>query len=262
MELPLYVINAFTKNAFAGNPAAVIPLSSFLSDEIMLAVAAQNNLSETAFIVEQNGRYHIRWFSPKTEIAFCGHATLASAYVLFNRVSDLSQIKFYAKAVGEFTVTRGQDGKIAMTFPQRHIEPVNSVPEALLEGLKPRPQEVYVDEQAYYVCYPSEDDVRSATYDYALIASLAPLDVCVTSTADNFDFVSRYFWPANGGDEDPTTGSAHTSLAPFWSKKLGKDKLEAFQASSRGGEVSCSLQDAEVVISGYAAPYLEGTITI
>lgn len=260
MELPFYVINAFTQQDFAGNPAAVMPLVEFLPTQTMQNIAAQNNLSETAFVVDKGDHFDIRWFSPKTEIAFCGHATLASAFVLFQLRPDTAHLAFYAEAVGDFSVTQLPCGKIKMTFPQRHVEPTHPIPEALLKGLAPPPEEVYQDDQAYYVRYPDEQSVRTASYQRELLESLAPLDVCVTAQAKDYDFISRYFWPANGGEEDPTTGSAHTSLAPFWAKQLNKTSLHAFQTSPRGGEVFCELTDEKVIICGYSRLFSKGTV--
>lgn len=262
MPLTLDVINAFTQRDFGGNPAAVVLLPEYLEATVMQNIASQNNLSETAFVVEQSGRYHIRWFSPKTEIDFCGHATLASAFVLFEQQPLVKTLHFYALSIGNFEVTRGPSDRIQMVFPQRHIEAVETIPPALLAGLTPVPEEVYVDQQAYYVVYPSEDIITDVTYETSQLEMLAPLDVCVTAQSTHYDFVSRYFWPANGGDEDPTTGSAHTSLGPFWANRLSKTELHAYQASVRGGDVFCQLHGDKINICGFAKRYLSGTVFI
>ncbi|WP_321787787.1 PhzF family phenazine biosynthesis protein [Paraburkholderia sp. J94] len=263
MKLPLYQIDAFTSEIFKGNYAAVVLLEHWLPVSLMQAVATENNLSETAFVAPSaNGGFDIRWFSPITEIAFCGHATLASAFVLFKRFAQREQIEFHADAVGAFTVRRGVDGMIEMDFPQREIEPVSAWPDELARGLSIRPKEVLVCQQAYIAVYENEEQVRAVVPDLALIARLGPRDVVVTAPGDRYDFASRYFWPANGGDEDPVTGSIHTALTPLWAKRLGKTQLLALQASRRSGVLHCRLDAGRVRISGQAVQYLEGTIEV
>lgn len=265
MELEINVVDAFTDTVFKGNPAAVIVTDTELPSHLMQSIAAENNLSETAFLVaDKKGRYHIRWFSPLTEIAFCGHATLASAFVLFQKDTTLSTLEFSANAVGHFSVARADDGKIQMDFPNNLPEKVARVPISLVAGLSIEPVEVYRNAQAYFVVYASEADVLSVQRNNDALIELKPLDVVVTSRADSdkYDFVSRYFWPANGGDEDPVTGSIHTGLAPFWAQKLGKKTLVAYQASSRGGVLHCEVVGTRVLISGLAVPYLSGVIRI
>lgn len=269
MPLDISIINAFTSTAFKGNPAAVIILEEWLDSAVMQAIAIQNNLSETAFLVETAAaHYHIRWFSPLCEIDFCGHATLASAFVLFNNHPTLTQLSFYAEAVGEFVVDKLVSGKIQMDFPKQMPEPVTSIPEALINGLSIAPVEVYRNRQAYFVVYKSLAQVMGVCRNNDLLKQLAPLDVVVTCAAPSvgslskYDFVSRYFWPANGGDEDPVTGSAYTGLAPLWADKLGKAALTAYQASSRGGEIDCHVLGDRVLVAGNAMPYLSGTIIV
>jgi PhzF family phenazine biosynthesis protein len=228
----------------------------------MQSIATENNLSETAFCVEEHDRYHIRWFSPLTEIDFCGHATLATAYVLFNKLPDSDSLEFYAKAVGQFTVNRGSHGFIDMSFPNYMPTFVTDVPEGLLNGLSIPPNEVYRNQQAYFAIYNSEKNVIDVEQKQTLLKKLKPYDVVVTSRSDKYDFISRYFWPANGGDEDPVTGSIHAGLAPFWSDQLGKSKLRAYQASPRGGELLCELVGDRVIVSGQAVTYLSGVITV
>lgn len=263
MKLPIYQIDAFTTDIFKGNYAAVVLLDAWLPTSLMQSIATENNLSETAFVVsDANGRFRIRWFSPVTEIAFCGHATLAAAFVLFDRFPERSEIGFHADAVGSFVVQRGAHGMIEMDFPQRDVERVEAMPEELARGLSIRPKEVFVGQQAFIALYDSEDQVRAVVPDLGLIARLAPRDVAITAPGETHDFVSRYFWPANGGDEDPVTGSIHTALAPLWAKRLGKTKLLALQASRRGGVLHCELDADRVRISGHAVRYLEGTIEV
>lgn len=268
MQLEINVIDAFTDTVFKGNSAAVIITESWLSEKLMQSIAFENNLSETAFIVLDNkGIYHIRWFSPLTEIDFCGHATLASAFVLFKKNPTLTSIKFSAKAVGVLTVKQTAHDKIQMDFPNTKPEKVSDIPDSLLAGLSIVPIEVYKNSQAYFVIYDSESDVLNVERDNDALKQLAPLDVVVTCQAKSadykdYDFISRYFWPANGGDEDPVTGSAHTGLAPLWAQRLGKNTLVAYQASKRGGVLDCVVAGDRVLISGHAVHYLTGFITV
>lgn len=268
MQLEINVVDAFTDTVFKGNSAAVIITDNWLSDKLMQSIAFENNLSETAFIVrDDDGIYHIRWFSPLTEIAFCGHATLASAFVLFNKNPDVETIKFYAKAVGILTIVQTDDGKIQMDFPNTKPEKVKDIPDSLLAGLSVAPVEVYKNTQAYFVIYNAEADVLNVTRDNEQLKQLAPLNVVVTCQATSadykdYDFISRYFWPANGGDEDPVTGSVHTGLAPLWAERLGKDELIAYQASKRGGILNCVVAGDRVLISGNAVQYMTGFITV
>ncbi|MDE4454149.1 PhzF family phenazine biosynthesis protein [Psychrobacter sp. DAB_AL62B] len=265
MQLEINVIDAFTDTVFRGNSAAVIITDSWLDATLMQSIAFENNLSETAFIVsDDKGVYHIRWFSPLTEIDFCGHATLASAFVLFKKNPTLKTIKFSAKAVGILTIVQMDNGKIQMDFPNRMPEKVSNIPDSLLAGLSITPVEVYQNAQAYFVIYDSESDVLNVLRDNEALKQLAPLDVVVTcqSESDKYDFISRYFWPANGGDEDPVTGSAHTGLAPLWAERLGNSELLAYQASKRGGVLDCMVKSDRVLISGNAVQYLTGFITV
>jgi len=274
MQLAINVVDAFTDTVFKGNPAAVIITEDWLTDELMQSIALENNLSETAFLVKDksgdNHSYQIRWFSPLTEIDFCGHATLAAAFVLFSKNLELTKIKFSAKAVGTFIVVRLNNGKIQMDFPNTCPEKVNDIPAELLAGLSIVPVEVYCNKQAYFVIYDNEADVIAVLRDNEKLKALAPRDVVVTCQAESadadksnrYDFISRYFWPANGGDEDAVTGSIHTGLAPFWANRLGKNNLIAYQASSRGGILDCTVVGDRVFISGHAVQYLTGTICV
>lgn len=268
MKLDVQFIDAFTDTPFKGNPAAVILLTHWLSDELMQSIATENNVSETAFVLKNiDGYYHIRWFSPITEIDFCGHATLATAFVLFNQRINQETLTFFADAVGHMTVKKMASGEIQMSFPNRKPNKVNDIPSDLLQGLSIRPEEVYVNEQAYFVVYNNECDVMMVTQDKEYLTKLAPLDVVVTAKSKQYDFISRYFWPANGGDEDPVTGSIHAGLAPLWVDKLhqeGQDKsiLHAYQASKRGGYLTCQIVNDRVLVSGKAVQYLTGVIHI
>lgn len=261
MKLKLHHINAFTDTLFKGNYAGVIFLDEWLSTKLMQTIATENNLSETAFVKQEVGNtYHIRWFSPLSEIDFCGHATLASAYVLFKQDQALDEITFYAKAVGKLTARREVNGFIAMTFPKHTPDPVSEIPTALLAGLSIAPSEVLINRQAYFAIYTSEADIVSLKPNLTELKKLAPYDVVVSAAAHNYDFISRYFWPVSGGDEDPVTGSIHSGLAPFWAQRLNKTQLVAYQASQRGGILHCSVQTDSVCISGQAVQYLEGDI--
>lgn len=263
MKLPIYQIDAFTDQVFKGNYAAVIPLDSWLPESLMQSIATENNLSETAFFVHgPDGAYQIRWFSPLKEIDFCGHATLASAFVIFKKNKNLTTVRFSAKAVGSLDVTLLQDSSIEMSFPLRQPEPVETIPASLLEGLSTRPKEVLKNQQAYFAVYESEDEVRSVVPHLEKLVQLGPLDVVVTAVGKQHDFVSRYFWPANGGEEDPVTGSIHAGLAPFWAHKLKKLNLVALQASQRSGLLHCRVENDRVYISGTAVQYMEGTLDI
>lgn len=265
MELEINVIDAFTHNVFKGNPAAVIITEHWLAEDLMQAIASENNLSETAFLVTAGlNTYEIRWFSPITEIAFCGHATLASAFVLFNQSHDLPSLTFVTRSVGDLVVIKTESGQIQMDFPNTKPQKIQSIPDALDRGLSIKPIEVYKNDQAYFVIYPSESDVLEVSRNNNALKELAPYDVVVTSISDSkdYDISSRYFWPANGGDEDPVTGSIHTGLAPLWSERLNKTELVAYQASQRGGILHCTVTDNRVFISGSAVQYLKGCISI
>ena len=268
MQLEMNVVDAFTDTVFKGNSAAVIITDDWLNDDLMQSIAFEHNLSETASIVlEDDSIYHIRWFSPFTEIAFCGHATLASAFVLFNKNPSIETIKFSAKAVGVLTIVQTDDGKIQMDFPNTKPEKVKDIPKSLLAGLSIAPVEVYKNTQAYFVIYNAEADVLNVERDNERLKQLAPLDVVVTCQAKSadykdYDFISRYFWPANGGDEDPVTGSAHTALAPLWAERFGKNNLVAYQASRRGGVLDCIVAGDRILISGNAVQYMTGLISV
>ncbi|MDV5087234.1 PhzF family phenazine biosynthesis protein [Vibrio diabolicus] len=263
MELDIFVVDAFTDQQFKGNSAAVVPVEEWLSDELMQNIAAENNLSETAYIKNVSAnQYEIRWFSPLTEIDFCGHATLASAYVLFNEFGVENQIEFITQQVGNLNVVLNTQNEIEMTFPNQKPEAISIIPKQLLNGLSIEPIEVLKNRQAYFAVFADEQAVLDVTYISEKLKQLAPLDVVVTAKSANYDFVSRYFWPANGGDEDPVTGSIHSGLAPYWADKLGKADLLAYQASKRGGVLKCNVLEKTIVISGKGVLYLKGKINV
>jgi PhzF family phenazine biosynthesis protein len=263
MKIKIQFINAFTNVIFKGNSAAVIITDDWLTDSVMQLIATENNLSETAFVKPLTAqKYEIRWFSPLTEIDFCGHATLAASFVIFAETQSLNTLTFVTKCVGNLTVVQKENGYIQMSFPNLQPKEIVDIPELLLKGLSIIPKKVLLSEQAYFVIYDNESDVLGVDYNTSLLKQLAPFDVVVTARSDKYDFVSRYFWPANGGDEDPVTGSIHAGLAPYWAEKLNKNNLVAFQASSRGGELKCEVDNDRVYVSGKAIKYLEGVITV
>ncbi|CAI3801783.1 PhzF family phenazine biosynthesis protein [Rheinheimera sp. MM224] len=259
MRLPIYQVDAFTDQLFKGNYAAVVPLPHAISGELMQQIATENNLSETAFVLELGkDHYQIRWFSPVTEIDFCGHATLAAAFVLFDQ-SDRSELRFTTLEVGDLVVSKQANDWIQMDFPKRPASPITA-PEALLAGLSIEPTLLLRSAQAYFAIYDNEQQVKQLTTESEQLKKLAPYDVVATAPGTSYDFVSRYFWPANGGDEDPVTGSIHAGLVPYWAEHLGKNQLMAYQASSRGGVLRCELTEDRVLVSGQAKLYLQGEI--
>lgn len=262
-QLPLYVIDAFTDTLFKGNQAAVVPLEHWLPETLMQSIASENNLSETAFFVKNaEGIFEIRWFSPLKEIDFCGHATLASAYVIFNYLGEKGTIRFWAKAVGTIEVDERENGRIEMRFPNRAPEKLTVIPDALQTGLSIAPLEFHKNQQAYFAVYANEEDVKNVVPELEKLKSLTPLDVVVTAPSKAFDFVSRYFWPANGGVEDPVTGSIYAGLAPFWAKRLGKTELVALQASKRSGVLYCRVTEERIFVSGDCVEYLKGYVSV
>lgn len=263
MRIPLYQIDAFAIDGqpFSGNPAAVCPLSEWPPDGLMQAIAAENNLSETAFFVPEGEGYRVRWFTPVTEVDLCGHATLASAYVVFRWLTPgRSSVTFETEKAGPLTVGRNGD-RLALDFPAR--PPVAcAMSEPLVAALGKRPAAL-VAARDYLAVYDNADEVAGLTPDFGAIAALDRFAIIVTAPGkDAVDFVSRFFAPAQGVNEDPVTGSSHCTLIPYWAERLGKTRLEARQLSRRGGALSCELHGDRVTIAGRAALYLEGTITI
>jgi PhzF family phenazine biosynthesis protein len=259
MNITMYQIDAFASRVFAGNPAAVCPLEKWLDDGLMQAIAMENNLSETAFFVPLDKGYHIRWFTPASEVDLCGHATLASAYVLFTYVNpSLAKVTFQSRS-GPLTVSK-QGDLLSMDFPSQPPEPCKAPPE-LIEALGKPPAEV-LRSQDYFVLFPKEEDVRSLDPNMLLLRKVDLRGVTVTAKGKSVDFVSRFFAPKYGVNEDPVTGSAHCALVPYWAKELGKKDLIAHQVSKRGGELFCKDQGERVIISGRAVSYMQGVITV
>jgi len=259
VRIPLFQIDAFARNVFAGNPAAVCPLESWLPDATLQAIAAENSLSETAFFVGAAGAYELRWFTPVTEVDLCGHATLASAFVVFERLDPtLSEVRFTTRS-GTLAVAR--DGELlAMDLPARPPEPC-APPAGLFEALGARPREL-LKARDLMALFESEDAVRSLRPDMERLKRVDCFAVIVTARGDEVDFVSRFFAPAVGIPEDPVTGSAHCTLVPYWARALGKRRLQARQLSARGGELICDDHGERVRVAGRAALFLEGTISI
>ncbi|NIP39802.1 MAG: PhzF family phenazine biosynthesis protein [Candidatus Dadabacteria bacterium] len=257
MKLPIYQIDAFTSELFRGNPAAVCPLDKRIDESLMQSIAAENNLSETAFFVKENGGYRIRWFTPTAEVDLCGHATLASAFVIFNEIDrSASSIQFFSNS-GELNVTRDGD-LISLDFPS--LLPKESENSELINSaFNIKPIEV-LEADDYLLIYESQDQIENLVSDLGKLKSIDLRGVIVSSKGDGCDFVSRFFAPKYGIDEDPVTGSAHCTLTPYWSEKLGKKKLHAKQLSKRGGELFCEMIDHRVCISGHAVIYLKGEI--
>jgi PhzF family phenazine biosynthesis protein len=261
MRIPIFQIDAFTSRLFAGNPAAVMPMERFLEDATLQSLAAENNLAETAFLVRDGHDYRLRWFTPTTEVPLCGHATLASAAVVMERLELARSEVVFHSASGPLTVHRAGAGYV-MDFPVRRSNPI-SAPADLAEVLGAEPVEVLADSFNYLVLLAGAQVVRGLAPDIAAIARLDRGGVIVTAPGDGpFDFVSRYFAPAKGIAEDPVTGGAHCMLAPYWAKRLGKTTFRAFQASRRGGEITCRLSDDRIELQGTCVFFLEGAVEI
>lgn len=259
MEIPAYQVDAFTSSIFGGNPAMVCPLDEWLPDETLQAIAMENNLSETAFFIKSGDQFHLRWFTPAVEVDLCGHATLASAYVLFEFMEPNREEVTFNTASGELTVAR-HGNRLALDFPSRPPQPVDPCP-GLLEALGPAPAEVLAARD-YLVVYDDEDTVRTLEPDMRALLDIDLFAVIVTAPGRRCDFVSRFFAPAKGVDEDPVTGSAHCTLIPYWAARLGKSNLLARQVSLRGGDLYCEHRGDRVTIAGEAALFLKGTIIL
>lgn len=262
MQLSLYQLDAFTDKVFGGNPAAVVPLTSWLSDETMQAIAAENNLAETAFYVPTEAGFHIRWFTPTVEVDLCGHATLASAYVLFSLENYAhNEINFDSRS-GVLNVRKEGDW-LVLNFPADSIHKQLLSPPALLEALgEISPVEILRGKTDFMAVLESEEQVRTLQPDIIVLSTLPARGVIITAPGDSVDFVSRFFAPQSGIAEDPVTGSAHTTLTPYWADKLGKTEMEALQVSARGGVLKTKLIGDRVEIAGQVKLYLRGTIEI
>lgn len=261
MTIPIYQADAFTDKLFGGNPAAICPLTKWLPDDVMQQIAKENNLAETAFFVKTGNGYLLRWFTPEYEIDLCGHATLASAHILFTELGYNSDtIHFETIKAGTLVVKKDGD-KYMMDFPSRPPIPIE-IPNGLQEALGGKQPKAILRSRDYFVVYEKEEDIRELSPDFAALAKMDTVGIIVTAQGNEVDFVSRFFAPGAGIPEDPVTGSAHCNLIPYWAKKLGKDKLHAYQLSARKGELWCELKGDRVLMSGKAVTYLKGEIFV
>ncbi len=261
MRIPIYQVDAFATEVFSGNPAAVCLLEKWQKDELLQSIAAENNLSETAFLVRRGEHFELRWFTPSTEVALCGHATLASAFVLFDCLNWPGElILFETRKSGSLIVSR-KGGLVEMDFPSRPVR--GQIDLAGLEiALGVTPRASLMSEEDVLVVLESEAAVRGCKPDFSALEKIESRGVIITAPGDESDFVSRFFAPRVGIPEDPVTGSAHCVLTPYWAERLGKKDLHAFQVSQRGGELFCRHEGERVKIAGRAALYLEGWIRI
>jgi len=261
MQLPIWQVDAFSGRCFGGNPAAVVPLDEWLPDQTLLAIAAENNLAETAYMVREDGEFRIRWFTPIEEVPLCGHATLASAWVVFHRLEPARKRVVFQSQSGPLIVTRAAP-RLVLDFPISDLEP-SAVNPALVAALGQAPRELHSGFQ-WLAVYDTEAEVRALEPDMAGIVATGVHGIIATAPGQDCDFVSRFFAPGAGVPEDHVTGSSHTRLVPYWAAKLGKTKLFARQVSARGGQLWCELHAAtgRVSIAGEATLYLEGFIEV
>ena len=259
--LPFYQVDAFASELFKGNPAAVIILDHWLDDLILQRIGAENNLSETAFLVKADGHYELRWFTPVVEVALCGHATLASAHILFKYFeTEAVRLEFETRHSGSLFVER--DGsRLVLDFPADKIKPID-LPSSFIEAMGEKPREIYQGRSDYMLVYESQRQIEELTPDFYKLKSFESRGIIATATGDDVDFISRFFAPAIDIDEDPVTGSAHTTMAPYWAERLNKSELSARQVSARGGELSCRVKGDRVHIGGDAVIYLEGKVNL
>lgn len=258
MEITLYQADAFTNQLFRGNPAAVCPLKEWLPDATLQAIAAENNLSETAFFIPKGPDFQLRWFTPAIEVALCGHATLATAHILFQHLGHPRNTINFHTLSGPLSVSRG-DGLYIMDFPTDILEPTPA-PAVLLQALQAEPVEVFTGREDYLIVLESQEQVARLRPDFQLLRQVKGRGVIATAPGEEVDFVSRCFFPNAGIDEDPVTGSAHTTLTPYWAERLSRQELTARQISARGGELKCTMLGERVAIAGQAVTYLEGRI--
>jgi predicted PhzF superfamily epimerase YddE/YHI9 len=261
VELPIYWVDAFAERLFGGNPAAVVPLESWLEDSLLQRIANENGLSETAYFVRTGtARAALRWFTPAVEVDLCGHATLATAHVLFNELGQVESPFVFDTMSGPLSVTQ-RGPLIELDFPARAALPADPAPD-LLRGLGREPCEVLRSERMWLLVYRNADEVTGLAPDYSLLATVRPGRIIATAPGGDCDFVSRFFAPDAGVPEDPVTGSSHCTLMPYWAARLGKTKLHARQVSRRAGELWCELGNGRVRIAGRVIPYLRGRITV
>jgi PhzF family phenazine biosynthesis protein len=262
MYLPVFHVDAFTDKPFGGNPAAVCPLTEWLDDDLLRAVASENNLSETAYFVARGDHYDLRWFTPRCEVNLCGHATLASALVIMQILALGSKsVRFETRFSGTLTVAR-EGNLLAMDLPSKVPWACENPPAALIEGLGRVPTSVLQVEDNYFAVFEREEAVKQIRPTFSVLETLHPAGVAITAPGDDSDFVSRYFVPSYGIPEDPVTGSTHCSLAPYWGRRLEKTNLHARQVSERGGELWCELKETRVIIKGNAVVTMRGELLI
>ncbi len=258
----IFQIDAFTDKLYSGNPAAVCILENWIDDTIMQKIAMENNLAETAFAVRDGSQYIIRWFTPELEVDLCGHATLATAFVLFENYNlSVSSIEFFSPRSGKLLVEKGENGLLILDFPTDDIRSIESI-QNLNEAIGKNPVYTLKGKTDYLLIYDNQEVIEQLKPNFFLLNQLDARGVIVSAPGDDVDFVSRFFAPQCGVNEDPVTGSAHTSLIPYWSKVLGKSTLVAKQLSKRGGDIYCEFLDKRVKIAGRAVPYLKGEIII
>jgi PhzF family phenazine biosynthesis protein len=262
MRLPLYWVDAFTSRVFTGNPSAVVPLTHWLDDEMLQRIAFENGLSETAFVLPTaSGDCELRWFTPAVEVDLCGHATLATAHVLFTQLGHNDPELIFHTRSGVLSVARRAQGLLELDFPARPAEPC-AEPPTFAAALGKAPLEVLRTKTAWLAVFGSAQDVRDLRPDHRLLGSMTPGRFIVTARGDDCDFVSRFFAPEVGVREDPVTGSAHCTLVPYWAEQLKQLQFHARQVSARGGELWCHLDGPRVMIAGHAVLYLRGEIDV
>lgn len=261
MTIPIYQADAFTNQLYGGNPAAVCPLIEWLPDDVMQKIAIENNLAETAFFVKTSEGYHLRWFTPEYEIDLCGHATLATAHIIFTELDYTEEtIRFDTQKAGTLIVTKNGD-RYTLDFPSRPPYPAE-IPEGLSEGLNNKMPIHVLRSRDYFLVYDNEQDIVDMQPNHFLLSKIDAAGIIITAPGKDVDFVSRFFAPAAGVPEDPVTGSAHCNLIPYWAEKLGKTQLHAYQLSARKGELWCEYKGDHVLMSGEAVTYLKGAIYI
>jgi PhzF family phenazine biosynthesis protein len=259
MKITQYQVDAFAARVFEGNPAAICPLDDWLPDALLQSIAQENNLSETAFYVAEGEGFRLRWFTPVAEVDLCGHATLATAHVLFNQRGYQAEEIVFATRSGELRVRR-EGELLSMNFPATPAKPCTP-PAALMAALGIKPAAVLAADD-YLVVIDSESAIRALAPDFFRLSELDRRGVCVTAPGDEVDFVSRFFAPRYGIPEDPVTGSAHCILTPYWAERLGRQQLQARQLSPRGGDISCQLAGDRVILAGRAVTFMEATIDL
>ena len=260
MTLDYYHVDAFADRVFTGNPAGVVPLKRWLPAGVLQSLAMENNHAETAFFVPRGTGFHLRWFTPKVEIDLCGHATLAAAHVLWTHLAHSEDPIRFETLSGPVAVSR-ESGRLMLDFPARPPLTVETPPPALAEALGIKPFQVWKTNN-YLAVFRREEELRALAPDFAKLAALDCFGVIATAPGKSVDVVSRFFAPKAGIDEDPVTGSAHCTLTPYWSKRLGKPRLRAEQLSLRGGRLWCEVDGDRVKISGHAVTYMRGQIEV